>query len=149
MTYYLNGETYRESCYECAYAGATRGADLTIGDFWGIIRKRPDLKSKINIDEGVSCLLVNSEKGKYLVEGADIKLFDVNYEDIQDGNEPLNHPSTFTSKRKDILEKWSQNLDWKDVDKYWRENDYKLVYKVWSVIPVKMQHLIREILGKR
>ena len=149
MTYYLDGETYRESCYECAYAGATRGADLTIGDFWGIIRKRPDLKSKIEIEKGVSCLLINSEKGKQLVEEADIELFEFTYEDIKDVNEPLNHPSTHTTKRKEILDRWSRNLDWKDVDKYWRENDYKLVYKVWSVIPAKAQHLIREILGKR
>ena len=70
-------------------------------------------------------------------------------EDIKEGNEPLNHPSTHTTKRKEILDRWSRNLDWKDVDKYWRENDYKLVYKVWSVIPAKAQHLIREILGKR
>lgn len=149
MTYYLAGETYRESCYECAYAGATRGADLTIGDFWGIIRKRPDLKTKIEIEKGVSCLLVNSEKGKYLVDESDIKIFAVNYEDIQEGNEPLNHPSSFTTKRKDILDRWSKDLDWKDVDKYWRENDYKLIYKVWSMVPVKIQHLIREMLGKR
>lgn len=149
MTYYLDGETYRDSCYECAYARGPRGADITIGDFWGIIRKRPDLKSKIDIEKGVSCLLVNSEKGKKLIDEAAIECFPVNYEDIKDGNEPLNHPSIHTSKRKVILDAWKKNHNWKDVDKYWRQNDYKLIYKIWSLVPIKFQHFIREMLGKR
>ena len=67
MTYFLEGETYRDSCYECPYAKPERGADITIGDFWGVVGRRADLKEKIDIEKGVSCLLVNSDRGKQLL----------------------------------------------------------------------------------
>lgn len=49
----------RPSCYNCFFRGASRGADITIGDFWGIEMYRPD----IDIDKGGSLVLVNSEQG--------------------------------------------------------------------------------------
>lgn len=149
MTYYLNGETYRESCYGCKYACEKRGADITIGDFWGIIQKRPDLKDKIDIEKGVSCLMVNTQKGYQLIQETDLVCFPVDYEDIKEGNEPLNHPSIHTDKREKILEVWTRNNDWKDVDEYWKRNDYKFIYKLWSLVPVKIQHEIRVLLNKR
>lgn len=149
MTYFLNGETYRESCYHCPYAKPERGADITIGDFWGIIRKRADLKESIDIEKGVSCLLINTSKGKQLVEEADIELYPVAYEDIKDGNEPLNHPSIHTQERTAILDEWSKSLDWTDVDSYWKKHDSSLIFRLWSMVPMNLQHKIRVLLGKR
>lgn len=54
----------RSSCYTCSYGGENRAADLTMGDFWGISKVFPDMKIK----DGVSALLVNSEKGAALLE---------------------------------------------------------------------------------
>ena len=149
MTYFLDGETYRDCCYNCKYACKKRGADITIGDFWGVVRKRPDLKKVIDINNGVSCLLVNSLKGESLLENVDIELYNVDYQDIREGNEPLNHPSVHTEKRKKILNVWKKNLEWKDVDKYWEKNDYKFTFKLWSFVPIKIQHFIRILLGMR
>ena len=50
----------RDSCYVCPYATITRHSDLTLGDFWGIKDKYPELYDK----RGVSLVLVNSDKGK-------------------------------------------------------------------------------------
>ena len=61
---FLQGNTYRESCYSCAYANANRSGDITIGDFWGVEQTRPEL---FDI-KGLSCALVNSNKGKELWE---------------------------------------------------------------------------------
>ena len=149
MTYFLNGETYRESCYACPYACSKRGADITIGDFWGIVRKREDLKEKIDIEKGVSCLIVNTEKGKELLEDSPILFYKVDYRDIKEGNEPLNHPSVHTSKRQIILNTWGHNHTWRDVDDYWRKNDCRLVYRIWNIVPFWLQHKIRVLLGKR
>lgn len=149
MTYFLNGETYRDSCYHCPYAKPERVADLTIGDFWGIVRKRSDLKDKINIQNGVSCLLINSDKGRQLVMDSDIYIYPVNYMDIKDGNEPLNHPSTHSIKRNDILKAWVNHLDWSDVNNYWKKNEYRVIHRLWSIIPISLQHKIRLLLGKR
>lgn len=149
MTYFLEGEIYRESCYECPYAKPERGADITIGDFWGIVERRNDLKQKIDIENGVSCLIVNSLRGKALVESCEIDKYKVAYEDIMEGNVPLNHPSRHTDKREIIMSKWGKNKNWQDVHNYWNLHDFKISYLIWSRIPIRLQHRIRLLLGKR
>lgn len=57
----------RYSCYNCPYTDFNRSSDLTIADYWGIEQKRPDLYRK----EGVSMLLVNSEKGRRFLDSLD------------------------------------------------------------------------------
>lgn len=149
MTYFLKGETYRDSCYECPYARPERGADITLGDFWGVVGRRGDLKDKIDIEKGVSCLLVNSGKGEKVIEFSNIDQYKVSYEDIKCGNEPLNHPSIHTDKRSAILAEWRKKHSWAEVNRYWKKNDFKLSYLIWSYIPPKLQHKIRLLLKKR
>lgn len=51
----------RESCGVCPYSSLDRPSDITIGDFWGYEKYKPEL----NIDNiGVSLLLINTDKGK-------------------------------------------------------------------------------------
>lgn len=149
MTYFLEGETYRDSCYKCPYAKPERCADITIGDFWGVVSERSDMKKHIDIEKGVSCLIINTEKGQRIVDTAAINKFEVQYNDIKAGNEPLNNPSVHTEKRNKILAIWKETHNWIAVEKYWRKHDYKFSYLVWSLIPVSIQHKIRLILGKR
>ena len=59
-------ETNRESCYQCKYASVERVGDITIGDFWGIQTQHPEWKTKCK--DGVSAVLVNTEKGHSLFE---------------------------------------------------------------------------------
>lgn len=149
MTYFLNGDTYRDSCYVCPFAKETRGADITIGDFWGIIRECPDLKDKVDIEKGVSCMIVNTEKGKTLIEKAEILKYPVDYMSIRKGNEPLNHPSRYTDRRKDVMSIWGETNSWDNVTAFWKKNDYKLSYSIWSNIPIKIQNAIRVLLNRR
>lgn len=149
MTYYLNGETYRDVCYECPFACEFRGADLTIGDFWGVVKEKQNRWEGLDAEKGVSCILVNSEKGKELCNTEDMVKYPVPYESIKKGNEPLNHPSKHSSLRSIIMKEWNKKHDWKDVDVYFNDHDCKLVYKIWSLIPIKLQHFVRVILGKR
>lgn len=149
MTYYLNGELYRESCYSCKYAQEKRGADLTIGDFWGILKQRPDLKKSIDIEKGVSCLLVNTNKGIELLNDSELDIYLVNYDDIRKGNEPLNHPSVCSDNREVVMGKWLERNNWSDVEAYWRKNDYRTSYMIWSKMPPKIQHIVRILLHKR
>lgn len=64
FTAFLGGHISRESCYHCPYSSLDRPGDITMGDFWGYQATRPDLRH----DEGLSILLVNSQKGKDLIE---------------------------------------------------------------------------------
>jgi len=54
----------RPSCYNCQFSNMDRIADITIGDFWGIDKERKDF----NDEKGVSIILVNTVKGKQLLE---------------------------------------------------------------------------------
>lgn len=64
--YFLDGATYRENCYGCAYAGPERVADLTVGDYWGIKTVHADemAAGQMPREADWSCLLVNTEKGE-------------------------------------------------------------------------------------
>lgn len=49
----------RPACHTCRWTNLNRVGDLTIGDFWGIEKSYPDVKT----EQGVSLLLVNTAKG--------------------------------------------------------------------------------------
>ena len=53
----------RSSCYNCSFKGKNRWSDITVGDYWGVSTSEPIYNSK-----GVSLLLVNTEKGKKVLE---------------------------------------------------------------------------------
>lgn len=60
----------RPSCYQCPFTNFQRPSDLTVGDFWGIENTMPDFED----EKGVSLLLVNSFKGRRLVESVKDRL---------------------------------------------------------------------------
>lgn len=64
MRGYLSHLFIRPSCTLCSFKQIHRQSDLTLGDFWGIDKISPEN----NDDKGVSLLLVNSVKGKTLIE---------------------------------------------------------------------------------
>ena len=65
MQGFLKNYYLRPSCYKCLYAKIPRVSDITLGDFWGIASRHPELDD----DEGTSLLLVNTYKGKAMLEG--------------------------------------------------------------------------------
>ncbi len=50
----------RESCYNCAFKGLSRIADITLADFWGVAKSAPEMDD----GRGVSLVLVHSAKGR-------------------------------------------------------------------------------------
>ena len=54
----------RPACYVCPYKSQKRQSDITVGDAWGIER----IDSKYNDNKGCSIILVNTEKGKRLLD---------------------------------------------------------------------------------
>ncbi|MHB8128925.1 MAG: Coenzyme F420 hydrogenase/dehydrogenase, beta subunit C-terminal domain [Mobilitalea sp.] len=63
-TLFFTHLTLRESCYNCKFSNMSRQSDITIGDFWGIEKVMPDFPR----EGGVSEIIVNTEKGKQLLE---------------------------------------------------------------------------------
>lgn len=60
--HYWFGQHYmlRPSCIKCSYRGVQRFADITIGDFWGIEKIKPNLDTK----EGISVLIISTTQGQ-------------------------------------------------------------------------------------
>jgi len=74
----------RPSCYHCKFSGDNRKADLTLGDFHGADAKRDYYNPK-----GISVLIVNSNKGKQLMDSiSDVpkQLSVISYEEISGPN---------------------------------------------------------------
>ncbi len=62
MKGFLKDLCLRPSCYSCSFRNKIRASDFTIADFWGIENIFP----RINADEGVSLVIVNSPKANKL-----------------------------------------------------------------------------------
>ena len=90
---FMDGYTYRDSCYQCPYAGSERVGDITIGDFWGLGRLSPadEIPAHPN---GCSVVLPISETGYQLIEeiGSNIELFPRDIREAIAGNTQLRKP---------------------------------------------------------
>lgn len=97
---FLQGRTYRESCYQCPYSQSSRPGDITLGDFWGIEKILPEM----DYVNGVSAVIVNNEKGNYLFNSIKEKLTyqNVALESIVNNNGNLRTPSKRPSERESI-----------------------------------------------
>lgn len=100
---FLDAYSIRESCTECAFAGRERVGDLTIGDFWGIERVAPEIGDK----KGTSLLLVNTEKGRNLldcIQGDLTLLREFPIDVALQSNPILKYPTMVSSKRREFFE---------------------------------------------
>ena len=70
MKAFLANFDLRESCYSCKFKNTIHKSDITVADFWGIDKIKPE----IDDDKGLSLLLVNTEKGISLLTDTEKKL---------------------------------------------------------------------------
>lgn len=110
--HFLEGTTYRECCYRCNYCTKDRVGDITIGDYWGVEKEHPEFYSI----KGVSCLLVNSEKGMRLwnLIKSEFYFLGSTFEQVARANHNLSHPTKRTSRRDSIY----LHIDDMDVNEY-------------------------------
>jgi len=106
---FLTSEICRENCYSCRYAGPRRPGDITIGDFWGIEYEHPEYLYKnggsMDINKGISCILVNTEQGNRMIHelGISLVIMSSSFEKVARHNGQLNMPSQCSEKRAMIL----------------------------------------------
>lgn len=89
---FLEGTTYRPSCYNCGYSAPQRVSDITIGDFWGL--QDADRLPRQR-EDGVSAILINTPKGEKLIEAIQPQIFSIQrpVEEAIAGNSQLQHPT--------------------------------------------------------
>lgn len=92
---YLSTNAFcRPSCYECRFKGFPRMADITLADFWGIEKIKPEMDK----DLGTSMVMINSRKGLAYFERVKprIKYIQVHFQSAVAGNpaflKPLGPP---------------------------------------------------------
>lgn len=147
---FLNSEIYRECCYSCKYAGKERVGDITIGDFWGVGEEHPDyLKSnggEFNEENGISCVLVNNENGKKMIENysKELSIKKSDFDKISRHNKQLNNPSEPSKNRDEILEKYKRE-GYQAVDRYYfkKLGMKKYVYILWNKLPQRIRKKIK------
>ena len=121
------------SCTTCQYANTARPGDLTIGDFWGIEQHCPQA---YHVD-GTSLLLVNSEKGKKLLESMkeNVVAHEAELSWAVAHNQPLGHPSPDNPFSKKVI----RDLKEKGFEKTYRhyqtiDSKLFLVYRLFRKI---------------
>lgn len=65
MNAFLSNIDLRFSCSSCGFKGGKSGSDITIGDFWGIDKIKPEIDN----DKGLCCIIINTEKGEQACRG--------------------------------------------------------------------------------
>lgn len=154
---FLNLETLRESCYECPFAGGARPGDLTLGDFWGVEDLRPDLLEGLggpfSAWRGVSCLLVNSERGgawlERLGERTGLVLAPVDPDLIASRNDQLRAPAERPGDRDRWLAAFSSG-GWAAVERVWRSfaRHRALRRLAGRMVPAPVKGAIRRLAGR-
>lgn len=94
--------SYRSNCYNCRFAQDMRISDATLGDYKGLGKLAPS-----SVDERkVSCILVNTEKGKHFIEKLieEDKIFAEDRPILEpiEGDSQLRHPSIKSPARIDF-----------------------------------------------
>lgn len=150
---FLDSETYRENCYSCPYANAHRVGDITLGDYWGIEKEHPGFLKEnggcLDKHLGISCLLVNTEKGRQWVEqmNGQLVVAPSTLASVVRENRQLNAPSRHTALR-DIVMELYKNGGYSAVDRWYykRIGIKQYVYRVWNCIPKKYQVILKKII---
>lgn len=142
---FLDGKTYRYSCYECKYAGTDRISDITLGDYWGVEREHSNFDST----NGVSCIIVNTEKGENLMNciKSKINYIETSIDKISNENTQLKRPSKMPVERTNIyneIDEISYNSFEKKILKF--KTSYKEVMK--SMIPLRIKKRLKKILKR-
>jgi len=119
---FLDSVICRENCYTCQYAGTKRVSDITIGDYWGAIEEHAvELKNK-SIINGVSCILINSNKGQKFIDSLNDELFVVKstYEKVSKHNKQLISPSKKSVYRSYVMSLYKDD-GYNEVDKWYKK----------------------------
>lgn len=138
---FLAGEIYRDSCYVCKYACQTRPGDLTIGDFWGIHNQHPAVISSnggpLFEEKGISCVLVNTEKGQTLVNrmAEYATIIPTKIEHIAVENRQLNNPATHSKDRAKFLALY-RDKGYAAMEKWFVRRRFfkKCMHKIWRLV---------------
>ena len=110
----------RPSCYTCTFRNIKRVSDITVADAWGTEKIAAELLD----DKGTSSIMVNSEKGKMLLDlvSKECVLKEVEIKDLWDSNTNARRQFQTPNERQNFYE---------DLDRYGFKGAYRRAwYKI-------------------
>lgn len=149
--YFLNADIYRDSCYQCKYAGENRPGDITLGDFWGIEKAHPEIlgKSIWKEENGISTIICNTEKGEKYIESCKegMKMYPSVFSKAAAKNPQLQHPSILTERRKIILSYFAE-YGYEGIEERYHKRMKGRVYKdrIKSMIPIGLKRRLKKLM---
>ncbi len=151
---FLSASILRKTCYSCKYACDKRCSDITLGDYWGIKNEHSELfvedKWWERLYEGISCVLINSERGGMMLDKVkdEIDFVNSSFEKVSRNNGQLKQPSCYNAKREVLLEQWENGYE--RIEKEFKRTMgfryYK--YKVIGIIKPEFKRKIRRLIRK-
>lgn len=108
MQLFLHGIITRPSCFNCPAKEGKSGADVIIGDCWGVSQILPDYP---NDHQGTSFVVCQTEKGVEAAEKSGVKGCPINYEQIVKYNGGLTTRSSIPEERASFWKEFMYNKD--------------------------------------
>ena len=136
MQLFLRNVILRPSCYKCNFRCGKSGSDITIADFWGIQEILPEYHD----NKGVSLVLINTERGRGLLNVEVFKSKEVIHDDVIRFNKAWYQSYTIPEKRDWFFSK----LKKKSVHKLYRDV-YESEYLLKNIIKGKILALYGRI----
>ncbi len=152
MYFFLKSYTYRKNCYSCKFATKERVADITLGDFWGFHEEYPEIDPKegFSNQKGISCILINTQKGADILANCSDKLLimESEFEKVARHNDQLRVPSKYSPLREKILSIYKEG-GYEEVEKYFINNFRSDRIKEWITFmtPKSVKRSIKRILA--
>ena len=139
MKGFLQDIYLRPSCYNCAFKGIERKADITIADYWGVQRDLPEMFD----DKGTSFVMVHTDLGQELyreIEGGFVGK-EVNPKKPLSYNTAAMLSAKLSKKRKVFFEKGS--IDFDLLEKLTKQSKLK---KLLILILSKTKRVIKKLI---
>ena len=139
MQMFLRDYCLRPSCYNCI-AKKMKMSDLTIADFWGI----SDVAPEMNDGNGMSLILIRTDKGKKIFETISSKLIlkEVSYEEGVRSN-PAEYKSCYRPLQRDTFFEDMKIMEFEELEKKYASAP-KITFK--SRVKRKIKNTIKSFL---
>lgn len=131
---WLNHLMSRPSCYKCRFTTTERGADITLGDLWGVHLYCPELYGS---NGGSSLVVCNTEKGKAVMEKAQKSMYghELAFEDALRYQSPMRKCISGNPDRERFMTDLQSEMTYEAINKKWAKRPgIKLLWQkyVWG-----------------
>ena len=131
---WLNHLMSRPSCYKCRFTTAQRGADITLGDLWGVHLYCPELYGS---NGGASLIICNTDKGKAVMNKAQHAMYghELAFKDALRYQSPMRRCIAENPDRARFMADLQSDMSFKAINQKWAKRpSLKLLWQkyVWG-----------------